>query len=82
MSFWTALTMHLGMRTRFYTKIYTKIYALKPNLRVPCWRVLYFVKYVFSAITLRLLNLHDKSPKIFASDIIGLQCCLHPYIPC
>ena len=32
-------------------------------------------------ITLRILNLHNRNPKIFASHIFGLKCCFHPYMP-
>ena len=56
--------------------------ALNTNLLVPCCRVLYFFKYAFSSITLRILNLHNKSTKIFAYDVFGLKHCLHPYMSC
>ena len=45
--------------------------ALNPILCVP-W-VLYFFKYAYSSITLRILNLHNKSPTIFAFDIFGIK---------
>ena len=53
--------------------------ALKPILWAPCCRVLYFLKHAFSSITQNLLNLLNKSPKIFA--LISLKCCFHTYIP-
>ena len=59
--------------------------ALKPNL-------MSFLLYsdlggcislnIHISITLRILNLHNKSPKIFAFDMFSLNCCLHPYIQC
>ena len=40
--------------------------ALKPNfMSSPCY-VLYFSKYAYSSITLKIKNLHDKDPKKFA----------------
>ena len=38
--------------------------ALKPNF-IPGCRVMYLFKYAFSSFTFRILNLHNKSPKIF-----------------
>ena len=37
-----------------------------------------FFKYAFSLLTFRILNLYDKSPKIFAFHIFGIKCCLQP----
>ena len=54
--------------------------ALKPNYK-SC-RVLYFLKYAFSLITLKIFNLHNKRPKKFALHIFCVKFCLHPYIPC
>ena len=54
-----------------YTKMHTNIGV-----------VLYFFHDAFSSITLRILNLYNKSQKILAFDIFGLKCCLHPYMPC
>ena len=42
-------------------------------LGVPCCRVLYSFKYTFYSITLGIINLHNKSPNIFACDILGLK---------
>ena len=36
------------------------------------------IKYAFSSITLKTLNLHDKSPNTFSLYIFGLKCCPHP----
>ena len=47
--------------------------ALKPNF-IPGCRVMYLSKYEFSSFTLRILNLHNKSPKIFAIHMFGLKC--------
>ena len=35
-----------------------------------------------SSTTLKILNLHIKSQKLLVFDILGLKCCLSPYIPC
>ena len=51
------------------------VVAQKPNF-------MYFLVYAFSSITLKMLNLQNRSPKIFAFHISGLKCCLHPYIQC
>ena len=45
-------------------------------------RVLYFLKYAFSSITLKYSNFHKRRLKIFDFHIFGLECCLHPYKPC
>ena len=54
--------------------------ALKPNFMssLLC-RVLYFLKYEFS---IEILDLHNKSLKIFTADMFCLKCCLNPDIPC
>ena len=54
----------------------------KTILRALSCRELYFFKDAFSLITLKTLNLHNKSPNTFALYIFGLKCCLHPYIHC
>ena len=41
-----------------------------------------FFKYAFSPITHRILHLHNRNTKIFAFDIFGIKCCLHPYMTC
>ena len=46
--------------------------ALKPNF-IPGCRVMYLFKYAFSSFTLRILNLHNESPKIFAIYMFGLK---------
>ena len=46
-----------------------------------CCRVLYFFKNALFSFTLRMLNLHNRSQKIFAFHIFGLKCCLHPSLP-
>ena len=43
--------------------------------------VLYLFKICNSAITFKILNPHNRRPKIFAFDIFGLKCCLHLYMP-
>ena len=48
---------------------------LKPNLRVPCCYVLYFLIYVFSALALKILNLYNKVSKRFSFHTFGLKCC-------
>ena len=54
--------------------------ALNPILWVLCCKVMYFFKDAFSSIHLRILNLHNKSPKIFAYPYIWfkmLSSCLY-----
>ena len=70
------------MVLNFHSIILTLEQDYNPILRVSCCRVLYFFKYAFSLITLRILNLHNKSPKIFVFDTFGLICYLHSYLPC
>ena len=48
----------------------------------PYRRVVYFLKYECYSITLKILNLHNKSLKIFAFNMFSLKCCLYPYITC
>ena len=56
--------------------------ALKPKFMSSLlYRVLNFLKYAFSSTTLKILNLHSKSPKILAIYMLSLKCCLHPDIP-
>ena len=56
--------------------------TLKPNFTNSLvYIVLYFFKYEFSSITLRILNLHNKSPEIFASDNFDIKCRPHPFMP-
>ena len=43
--------------------------------------VLYFFKYAFSSVALKIKNLHNKDPKRFALVQFGLKCFLHPRIP-
>ena len=38
-------------------------------------------KYACSSTTLKILNFHNKIPKIFVFYMFSLECCLHPYIP-
>ena len=52
--------------------------SLKPYSMSSSCRELYFFKYAFSSITLKILNIHNKSPNTFALYIFGLKCCLHP----
>ena len=58
--------------------------ALKPNFISSSCRVLNFLKYAFSSITLKILNLLNlnKSLKIFAFNMFSLKYCLHPDITC
>ena len=66
---------------KLFTKWHTYIgVALKPKVIVPCCRVLYFFKYVFSAFTLKILILYKKGPKTFSIYIFDLKCCHHPCI--
>ena len=51
--------------------------AFNPNF-VSSLFIEYFFKYAFSSITPIVLNLQNKSPKIFDFDIFGLKC----YMPC
>ena len=68
---------------KHYTIMHTKIgVALKPNFMNSLLYSALIFKYAFSVVTLRILNLHNKSPKIFAFDIFGLKRCTHPYMPC
>ena len=53
--------------------------AIKPNFMSS---FLYFFKYAFSAITLKLINLHNKTPNMFAFNMFGLKYCFHPNKPC
>ena len=57
-------------------------FALKPNFMSFSCKELHLFKYAFSAITLKVLNLSNKNPKIFAFDIFGLKYCFHPHKPC
>ena len=56
--------------------------VLKPNFMSPSCRELYFLNYAFFSITLKISNLQNKRPKIFAFNIFSLKCCFHPYIQC
>ena len=58
--------------------ILTLNYHYNPILWALSCRELHFFKYAFSSITLKTLNLHNKSPNTFAFYIFGLKCCLHP----
>ena len=53
--------------------------ALKYNFVLCC---ISLIKYTFSPITLLLLNLYNRIPKIFAFDIFGLKCGFYPCLLC
>ena len=51
--------------------------ALKPNFMSLC-RELYFLIYAFSSIPLKISNLQNRRPKIFAFHILGLNAAFIP----
>ena len=61
--------------------MYTNIgKALKPNFMSSF--LLFLFKCAFSAITLKVLNLHNKNPNIFSFDMFDLKYCFHPHKLC
>ena len=62
----------------YHTKMQNNIgLALNPNFMSSFLRELYFFKYAFSAITLKILNSYNKSLKMFTSHIFGpKRCCM------
>ena len=55
--------------------------ALKINLASSLLKsAMGYFQNAFSLITLRIFNIHNKSPKIYAFDMSGIKCCLRPYM--
>ena len=70
---------------QFIIPLFEKAYKHNSKTKTLFYEFLVLICYIsfnmhLLSITLNILNLHIKVPKIFVFHIFGLKCCLHPYI--